>query len=84
MIAIRIHLFARARDLAGCATLEWLVEPGTTVGQLRALLLERVPALEPILARCAVAVSREFADADLVLPANAEVAILPPVSGGAE
>ena len=44
--------------------------------------LARVPALAGLLARCAVAVSGEFAGDEVVLPAGAEVALLPPVSGG--
>jgi molybdopterin converting factor small subunit len=83
MIPLRIHLFARARDLAGTACLELLVEPGTTVGQLRERLGREVPTLGPILARCAIAVDQDFAGDDRPLPAGAvEVALIPPVSGG--
>lgn len=85
MIPLRIHLFARARDLAGTACLEVVVEPGTTVGQLRERLGREVPALDPILARCAIAVDRDFVGDDRPLPSGvAEVALIPPVSGGGD
>jgi len=85
MIPLRIHLFARARDLAGASSLDVLVEPGTTVGQLRERLHAEVPALGPILARCAIAVDQDFAGDDRPLPSGvAEVALIPPVSGGGD
>jgi len=38
--------------------------------------------LAGLLERCAVAVDNEFADDALTLPLQAEIALLPPVSGG--
>ena len=77
-----IRLFARARDLAGRASLHVDVAPQSTVGALRRQLAETLPDLGTILPRCAVAVQGEFAQDVVVLPPDAEVAILPPVSGG--
>ena len=77
-----VRFFARARDLAGREALHLEAAPEATVGELRRLLAEAVPALATILGRCAVAVQGEFAGDDVPLPPDAEVAILPPVSGG--
>jgi len=82
MMAVTVRLFARARDLAGADFVAVELHRGTTVADLRQALAERVPSLQPLLSRCAVAINEEFADDDLPIPSDAEVALLPPVSGG--
>jgi molybdopterin converting factor small subunit len=42
----------------------------------------RLPALAALLERSALAIDGEFAADDQSIAANAEVALLPPVSGG--
>jgi molybdopterin converting factor subunit 1 len=79
---VQIRLFARARDLAGTDTIEIELPRGATVGDLRRELGQRYSRLAPLLARSALAVNDELTDDALVLPANADVALLPPVSGG--
>jgi molybdopterin converting factor subunit 1 len=78
----RVRLFARARDLAGADAVEVAVPAGATVGDLRRLLAAARPELAALLCRSALAVNDEFADDGLTLPHGAEVALLPPVSGG--
>ena len=78
----QVRLFARARDLAGAGALTVELPPGATVADLRRRVAADVPPLAGLLARCAVAVNDDFADDDLTLPTGAEVALLPPVSGG--
>jgi len=80
---MKVRLFARARDLAGADRVEIELPAGATVGDLRQRLAAAYPALASLLERSALAVNDEFADDALTLPANAEVALLPPVSGGA-
>jgi molybdopterin converting factor subunit 1 len=79
---ICVRLFARARDLAGVDTFTFELPSGATVAVLRRRISEDYPALAGLLARSAIAVNNEFAPDSLVLTANAEVALLPPVSGG--
>ena len=79
---VRIRLFARARDLAETETLDLTLAPGTTVGELRERLAIARPALAALLDRCAVAIDQEFAENSFVLDGPAEIAVLPPVSGG--
>jgi molybdopterin converting factor subunit 1 len=78
----RVRLFARARDLAGADAVAVSLSPGATVGDLRRRLAADHPSLAGLLERCAVAVEDEFAEDSLTLPPSAEVALLPPVSGG--
>jgi molybdopterin converting factor subunit 1 len=80
---IRVRLFARARDLAGADVVTVELPAGATVTDLRCRLGETCPALGPLLSRSAVAVNEEFARDDAVVLPEAEVALLPPVSGGA-
>jgi molybdopterin synthase catalytic subunit len=81
-MAIQVLFFALTRDVAGGSTLE--LEPApATVGELRARLLALHPGLARILPRCRIAVDQEFADDATPLADGAEVALIPPVSGGA-
>jgi molybdopterin converting factor subunit 1 len=82
-MTVLVRLFARARDLAGAAVLKVDLPDGATVGDLRRALAIRCPALAVLVSQSALAVNDEFADDALTLPAQAEVALLPPVSGGA-
>ncbi len=79
---MKIRLFARAKDLAAAERIDVDLPPGATVGELRRRIGEQYPALAALLARSALAVNEEFAHDGLTLPVNADVALLPPVSGG--
>src|SRR5262249_4371815 len=82
LMTLTVQLFSRARDLAGAVPVKVPVPPGSAVAELRAAVLAACPALRELLPRCAVAVNEDFADDDLGVPLNAEIALLPPVSGG--
>jgi len=77
-----VRLFARARDLAGKDAISLELPGGATAGELRRRLAAELPMLHGLLERCALAVNDEFADDALTLPIAAQVAVLPPVSGG--
>ena len=79
---IEILYFAAARDAAGLDT-ETLPGPYADVAALRAELAARHPRLASVLPRCRIAVNEEFADDAAPLPDGAEVALVPPVAGGA-
>lgn len=77
---IRVRLFAAVREMAGAAELE--IEAGN-VGEVLAHLSERLgPRFDRIMASGSVMVNGQRADPDLRLEPGAEVAVLPPVSGG--
>lgn len=76
-----VQLFARLRDLAG-PSVTVALPTGATVYDLRRALAASHPAIGPLLATSRVAVNHEFAaDVDAV-PDGAELAVIPPVSGG--
>jgi molybdopterin converting factor subunit 1 len=79
---VRVRLFARARDLGGADAVVLDLPAGATAGDLRRRLAEEHPALQGLVERSALAVDNEFAEDDLTLLQGAEVALLPPVSGG--
>ncbi len=81
-MSIQILYFAGAREAAG-ASRETLERAPATVAELRRALEGAHPALARILPRCRIAVDQEFAPDDAPLRDGAEVAIVPPVSGGA-
>jgi molybdopterin converting factor subunit 1 len=79
---LRVHLFARARDLARSDMVRVELPDGATVADLRRRLAADYPALATLLERSALAVENDFAEDSRVLSPNEEVALLPPVSGG--
>ena len=79
---LHVLYFAAARDAAGTAR-EVLEGATPTVAALRAALAARHPGLARVLPRCRIAVGEAFAADDDALPDGAEVAVIPPVAGGA-
>jgi len=77
-----VRLFARARDLAGQAELSIDLPAASTVADLRRELARLCPALAALLPRCVFAVGDEFAGETVTLGEGAQIALLPPVSGG--
>jgi sulfur-carrier protein len=79
---VRLQLFAAASELAGRDVLEFELAERATIGDLRRALVERVPALTALGPHLMFAIDAEYAtDATPISPA-AEVACIPPVSGG--
>jgi MoaE-MoaD fusion protein len=79
---VRLLAFASASDALGTGELELELPEPATVADLRAWLDARYPALAPLWPRLAVAVNGSIARSDDPLGDGAEVALLPPVSGG--
>ncbi len=75
---IRVRLFAALRERAGSDELELELPDGALVADA----LERMGALTGDL-RTVMAVNREYASAETVLHTGDELALIPPVSGGA-
>jgi molybdopterin synthase catalytic subunit len=80
---ITVLFFATLKERAGTERLTLEVPDGTTVAELKARLATEAPNLAPALPTALVSVNHEFAFAEDPLPAGAEVALFPPVSGGA-
>lgn len=78
---ITVLYFAAARERTGVPH-EHLEGSVPNVRALLELLARRHPALEPLLPHLRVAVNHEFGGPDALIPEGAEVALIPPVSGG--
>jgi molybdopterin converting factor small subunit len=68
--------------LVGAGELEIELPVTATVQTLRQRLADQYPELSRLLDRCAVAINEEYASQDAAIPAEAAVAIIPPISGG--
>ena len=82
MNRIKILFFATLRQRAGMKTLELEIPADMTVQGLRDQLSRDYPNLRESLKTVVVAINREFAFDDAIVPAGGEVALFPPVSGG--
>ncbi|MGE5222383.1 MAG: molybdopterin converting factor subunit 1 [Omnitrophica WOR_2 bacterium] len=82
MNQVTVLFFATLRDRAGVrrATLE--LPDTSSVSDLKIILSERYPRLQPALGSTLISVNREFAQDEDPIPQGAEVALFPPVSGG--
>jgi molybdopterin synthase catalytic subunit len=79
---VSVRLFAGLRERAGTDRLELELPDDARVADVLAAMAETpVGALRP--RECVVAVNREYANADEPVKAGDEVALVPPVSGGA-
>ncbi|NOY30260.1 MAG: MoaD/ThiS family protein [Planctomycetes bacterium] len=77
-----VKLFAGARELAGQEEIAIELPPGATVGQLRERLAEDHTKLFPLLSHALFAIDAEYCDNEAPIPEFAEIACIPPVSGG--
>ncbi len=80
-IDINILLFGITKELAGQQKLQMQLPEATNVADFKKLLNKEYPKLIE-LDSLAIAVNSEYASDDIVLQANDEIALIPPVSGG--
>jgi MoaE-MoaD fusion protein len=84
-MTVQIRLFAILRERAGRERIELELHDGATVSDVLSMLRERAPFSDligqmPVL----MAVNRDYATPATPLRADDELALIPPVSGGAE
>lgn len=79
---LTILYFGAARERAGRSRETVDLSP-SSVEDLLAALFERHPDLRALRAHLRIAVNQEFVALEAPVPENAEVALLPPVAGGA-
>ncbi|PYS90819.1 MAG: molybdopterin converting factor subunit 1 [Acidobacteria bacterium] len=82
-INVRLLFFGAAREAAGCSEEELTVHAPATAASVFTEVLARHPALQRFGRALLVAVNEEYAGMDAPISAHDEVAIFPPVSGGA-
>ena len=78
-MTVRVRLFAVLRERAGADHVDLELPEGARVADALAALSDLAGGLT-----CVMAVNREYADADRVLAGGDELALIPPVSGGAQ
>jgi molybdopterin synthase catalytic subunit len=76
MVTVSVQLFAGLRERAGVDRMELELPDGATVGDV-------MTAMGVGERECVVAVNRNYATADTPVSAGDEIALVPPVSGGA-
>ena len=78
-----IRLFAGLAEVIGSSSLSYEVnETEITAGRLKELLSASYPEAASLIAVSLVAINREYAPEDSIVPETAEIALIPPVSGG--
>lgn len=80
---LEIRLFATLKDRAGQERIRITLPESDTVDRLLAVVAEAYPQLAAALPSSLVAVNRAFASPETVIHDGDEIALFPPVSGGA-
>lgn len=80
---LRVRLFATFHEIVGAKEVAWTADPGTTLGDFLDAFLRRHPRLAAHRDTMMLAVNQAIADPSTVLRDGDEIALLPPVSGGA-
>ena len=83
-IRVHVRLFAMQRELAGMRGLDLELAAGATIEDAWVALVQRFPVLAPGRAAVRFARNGSYAPADTELTDGDEVAMIPPVSGGAK
>jgi molybdopterin synthase catalytic subunit/molybdopterin converting factor small subunit len=81
---IRLLAFATAADALGTGETDLEMPDGSRISDLRARLDRDHPGMIPLWPRLAIALDGRIVPADTPLEDGAEVALLPPVSGGTD
>jgi len=79
---VSVRLFAAVRDAAGCPLMDVELPEGADVAQLRREMSERLPDISDLIGRAMFALDNRYATDTEKLSPNADVALIPPVSGG--
>ncbi|MEJ2084065.1 MAG: molybdenum cofactor biosynthesis protein MoaE [Acidobacteriota bacterium] len=79
---VRVLTFATAREAVGTSEIELEIADGSKISDLADRLKTDFPSLEPIWTRLAIALDGEITTPSAQLHDGAEIALLPPVSGG--
>ena len=77
-----VKLFAVAKQYLGTEVVLVELPEGATIGHLRSALSKQYPPLEKIAPQLMFAINTDYADDSALIPAGAEIACIPPVSGG--
>jgi molybdopterin converting factor small subunit len=79
---VRIKLFAVAKELAGNDELLLKLPEGATIADVERAVIVAEPALAKIVPHSLWAIGTEYVAADAPVTQHADIALIPPVSGG--
>ncbi len=79
---IKLLFFATIRDRAGMKTMELDIPADMTIQGLKDKLSADYPNLKDSMKSVLMTINREYAFDEAIVPANAEIGMFPPVSGG--
>jgi molybdopterin converting factor subunit 1 len=82
-VPVTVRLFALARQRVGRPQVVLDLPEPATVGDLKRVLAAEHPELAPLVPNLLIAVGAEYAPDDRPVSAGDDVAVIPPVSGGA-
>jgi len=82
-VQVRLLFFASIKDIIGARQIDVEIPSGTTVGKLLELLEEKYPRIAGYRSILLTSVNEEYANREATIADGDEVAIFPPVSGGA-
>ncbi len=82
MNQIKVLFFATLKDHTGTSHMIVQLPHGATVADLRSDISKRYPQAAPVIKTALASVNHEYAFDEDAIPADAEVALFPPVSGG--
>ena len=79
---ISVLFFANLREIVGRKEISLDIPDGSTVAELKGKIANLYPLLAPHLETTLISVNKQYGFDDEIIPAGAEVALFPPVSGG--
>jgi len=79
---IKLLFFATIRDRAGTKSLELDIPADMTIQGLKDKLARDIPTLKDSMKSVLITINREYAFDEAIVPADAEIGMFPPVSGG--
>jgi molybdopterin synthase catalytic subunit len=82
-VKVNVRLFAGLREAVGAREVTIEIPEDASVAELKARLGSAYPAVQPMLERAVCAIDDEYVATDERVREGAEVALIPPVSGGA-
>jgi len=81
-LKVKILYFASLKDKVK-KSYEYLdIKEGSSIRELKELLIEKYPEIKDILDKSMVAVNESYVEKDTILNNNDTVAFIPPVGGG--
>lgn len=79
---VKMMFFAAAKELVGTDRMELILDDEATIGDLKQSLVEQFPSLMDLVEKSTFAVDQEYVRDEKQLYHEAEVGLIPPVSGG--